>query len=134
MPAGSTSILKEGFKMVIGDTYYMNVHGFTERELQRMRDYLLGAVQSWCRDRHGAWFAARDLLGGANHYWQGTPLMRLYEYYMEQSDEDEVYSVRQAGRAAGHLLKRVLIEDSKRMYETRQGYTREYRWVDEEMR
>ena len=52
---------------------------------------------------------------------------------MEQSDEDDGYSVTQAGRAAGHLLKRVLIEDSKRRYETRQGYTREYRWVGEEM-
>lgn len=119
--------------MVIGHTSYRNVHGFSPREIERMLDYLLGAVQVWCRDRHGEWFAARDLLGGANYYWQGTPLMRLYEYYMEQSDVDDVYSVRQAGRAAGHLLKRVLIEDTKRIYETRQGFTREYRWVGEEM-
>ena len=118
--------------MIIGDSSYMNVHGFTDRELQRMRDYLLGAVQAWCKERHGKWFAARNLLGGENYYWQGTPLMRLYEYYMEQSDEDSEYAVRQAGRAAGHLLKRVLIEDPKRTYETRQGYTREYRWVGEE--
>ena len=59
--------------------------------------------------------------------------MRLYEYYMEQSDGDDEYAVRQAGRAAGHLLKRVLSEDTKRTYETRQGYTRGYRWVGEEM-
>ena len=118
--------------MIDGNTLYRNVYGFDQIELQRMSDYLLGAVQAWCRDRHGEWFAARDLLGGANYYWQGTPLMRLYEYYMEQSDGDSDYSVRQAGRAAGHLLKRVLIEDSKRTYETRQGYTREYRWVGEE--
>lgn len=85
--------------MIIGETAYKNVHGFTDAELQRMRDYLLGAVQAWCRDRHGEWFAARDLLGGANYYWQGTPLIRLYDYYMEQSDQDDEYSVRQAGRA-----------------------------------
>lgn len=119
--------------MLIDDFTYRYVHGFSEREIQRMLDYLQGAVQVWCRDRHGEWFAARDLLGGANYYWQGTPLIRLYEYYMEQSDEDDDYSVRQAGRAAGHLLKRVLVEDTKRRYETRQGYTREYRWVGEEM-
>ena len=47
MHTRNSGILKDGFIMVIGDTYYMNVHGFTARELQRMRDYLLGAVQSW---------------------------------------------------------------------------------------
>ena len=119
--------------MIIGEDSYRNVHGLLDSEIQRMLDYLQGAVQVWCRDRHGEWFAARDLLGGANYYWQGTPLMRLYEYYMEQSDGDGEYSVIQAGRAAGNLLKHVLIEDSKRIYETRQGYTREYRWVGEEM-
>lgn len=119
-------------QMIIGESTYQNVHGFSEAELQRMRDYLLGAVQAWCRDRHGEWFAARDLLGGANFYWQGTPLIRLYEFYMEQSDEDNDYSIRQAGRAAGHILKRVLIEDTKRTYETRIAYTRQYCWVGEE--
>lgn len=119
--------------MIIDDNTYMNVHGFEEDELQRMRDYLLGAVQVWCRDRHGEWFAARDLLGGANFFWQGTPLIRLFDFYMARSDNDSEYSVKQAGRAAGHLLKRVLVEDTKRMYETRQGYTRQYRWVGDEM-
>lgn len=118
--------------MIVEDSSYKNVRGFTEEELQRMRDYLLGAVQAWCRDRHGKWFAARDLLGGANYFWQGTPLMALYNYYMGQSAHDEDYSVKQAGRAAGHLLKRVLVEDSKRTYETYRGYTRLYRWGGEE--
>lgn len=118
--------------MIVGEDTYRNVHGFSEVEIQRMLDYLQGAVQVWCRDRHGVWFAARDLLGGANYYWQGTPLMPLYDYYMAQSDDNWEYSVKQAGRAAGNLLKRVLIEDTKRTYETRQGFTREYRWVGEE--
>lgn len=119
--------------MVIEDSSYRNVHGFTDREIQRMLDYLQGAVQVWCLDLHGEWFAAKDLLGGANYYWQGTPLMRLYEYYMEQCDQDSDYFITQAGRSAGHLLKQVLVKDTKRRYETRQGYTREYRWVGEEM-
>lgn len=49
---------------------------------------------------------------------------------MEQSDQDDEYSVRQAGRAAGQILKRVLNEDTKRIYETRTAYTRQYRWVE----
>lgn len=115
--------------MIIDDNYYKNVLGLDESVLQRMRDYLLGAVQVWCRDRHGEWFAARDLLGGANFYWQGTPLYPLFTYYQQFGDDE--YAKTQAGRAAGWLLKRVLIEDEKRTYETRQGYTREYRWVGE---
>lgn len=120
--------------MLIGDSNFKEVWGFEESQKQRMRDYLLGAVQVWCRDRHEEWFAARDLLGGANNHWQGTPLMPLYEYYLARRNDDNEYAVRQAGRAAGHLLKRVLIEDRKRTYETRKGYTREYRWVGEEVR
>lgn len=116
----------------MGDNNYREVWCVEEPEKQRMRDYLLGDVQAWCRDRHGEWFAARDLLGGANYYWQGTPLMLLYEYYLEHSDGDEEYAVREARRAVGNLLKSILIEAPKRSYETRQGYTREYRWVGEE--
>lgn len=120
--------------MIINDlTGFRFVRGIDESELQRMRDYLLGAVHSWCRDRHGEWFAARDLLGGANYYWRGTPLQRLYDFYLEISAGDEDYSKRQAGIAAGHLLKRVLAEDEKRKYETRLAFTREYRWVEEEI-
>lgn len=118
--------------MIKGETTYQNVHGFDEeKDLKPMCFYLLGAVQSWCRDRKEQWFAARDLLGGANYYWQGTPLYPLFTYYQQFGDDD--YAVTQAGRAAGRLLKRVLIEDEKRTYETRQRYTREYRWVGEEM-
>lgn len=50
--------------LIDSEETYSDVHGFTESELQRMRDYLLGAVHVWCRDRHGIWFVARDLLGG----------------------------------------------------------------------
>ena len=30
--------------MIIGDTSYRNVHGFSPREIERMLDYLQGAV------------------------------------------------------------------------------------------
>ena len=118
--------------MISNDNTYRNVWGPDAIELRQMRDYLLGAVQVWCRDRHGEWFAARDLLGGANRYWQGTPLMALYDYYLSQSNGDDDYAFHQAARAAGNLLKRVLVEDEKRTYETRKRFTREYRWIGAE--
>ena len=76
-------------------------------------------------------FAARDLLGGDNYYWQGTPLIQLYDYYLEGDEENHDYAVEEAGKAAGRLLKEVLIND-KRTFETEEGYTRMYRWNGEE--
>lgn len=120
--------------MIINDsTGCRSVRGFEDSDLKEMRAYLLGAAQVWCRDRHGKWFAARDLLGGANYNWKGTPLQSLYNYYLKKRNRNDGYAEKQAGIAAGHLLKRALKDDPKRLYETRQGYTREYRWVDNEM-
>lgn len=118
--------------MLIGNQTIRKVHGFSERQLENMRCYLLGAAHVWTRDRKGEWFAARDLLGGANYYWVGTPLMDLYTYYKGNDDNNIEYAVEEAGKAAGRLLKQALEEDSKRTYETREGYTREYRWVGDE--
>lgn len=50
-----------------------------------------------------------------------------------KSGGDDGNATRQTGIAVGYLLKRVLKDDPKCLYETRQGYTREYRWVDNEM-
>ena len=60
--------------MVIGLTTYKSVNGFTDEQLNLMRAFLQGAVYCWCKNRKDEWFAARDLLGGDNYYWQGTPL------------------------------------------------------------
>ena len=59
--------------MVIVLKTYKSVNGFSERQLDLMRAFLQGAVYCWCKNRKNEWFAARDLLGGDNYYWQGTP-------------------------------------------------------------
>ena len=92
---------------------------------------LQGAVYCWCKNRKNEWFAARDLIGGDNYFWQGTPLMRLYEYYLNDSRDNGEYAVEEAGKAAGRLLKKVLFED-RRVFDTQDGYTRIYRWTGEE--
>ena len=65
--------------MVIGLTRYKRVNGFTDEQLYLMKAFLQGAVYCWCKNRKDEWFAARDLLGGDNYYWQGTPLFPLYK-------------------------------------------------------
>jgi hypothetical protein len=40
---------------------------------------LQGAVYFWCKNRKNEWFAARDVLGGDNYYWQSAPMYLLCE-------------------------------------------------------
>ena len=114
--------------MVIALTTYKRVNGFTDEQLNLMLAFLQGAVYCWCKNRKNEWFAARDLLGGENYDWQGTPLMPLYTYYLNGDNNNHDYAVEEAGKAAGGLLKEVLIKD-KRTFETEEGYTRLYRWT-----
>jgi hypothetical protein len=114
--------------MIIDIENYQNVNRLEENEIREMCAFLQGAVYCWCKNREGEWFAARDLLGGENYFWEGTPMIRLYEYYLAGDEANNQYAVSEAGKAAGKLLKKVLFED-KRIFETRDSYTREYRWT-----
>lgn len=117
--------------MIPGHTKYKKVYGFSDEELRLMKAFLQGAVYCWCKNRKDEWFAARDLIGGDNYYWSGTPLLPLYTYYLDGNDDNHDYAVVEAGKAAGRLLKEVLIND-KRTFETEKGYTLRYRWTGEE--
>ena len=118
--------------MVIGLTTYKRVNGFTDEQFDQMRAFLQGAVYCWCKNRKDEWFAAHDLLGGDNYYWQGIPLMPLYIYYLNGNEDNNDYAVEEAGKAAGRLFKEVLIND-KRTIKTEEDYTRMYRWTGEEI-
>jgi len=105
------------------------VSGITAEQKQRIMDFLQGAVYCWCKNRKDEWFAAKDLLGGDNYFWQGTPMIVLYE---KSGDEE------QAAKDAGWLLKRVLDDDKRRFEEGKQeGVGRfpvkKYRWNGEEV-
>lgn len=57
----------------------------------------------------------------------GKPPIPLYDYYLNGDEDNHDYAVEEAGKVAGRLLKEVLIND-KRTFETKEGYTRMYRW------
>ncbi len=109
--------------MLADDSEIRDVHGITDEQKQRILDFLQGAVYSWCKNRKDEWFAARDLLGGDNYYWQGTPMIALYE-----KSED----VEQAGKDAGWLLKRVLNDDKRTFEVSTDGRVKIYRWNGQE--
>lgn len=117
--------------MIKGIDNYKGVNGFDEIEIKEMCAFLQGAVYCWCKNRKNEWFAARDLLGGDNYYWEGTPLMKLYDHFLNDKKDNGEYAVEEAGKAAGRLLKKVLFED-KREFETKEGFTRMYRWTGNE--
>ena len=107
------------------------VHGVDDEAIHDMMNFLQGSVYCWCKNRKGESFAARDLLGGDNYYWQDTPMMALYEHYLDGNDDNHDYAVEEAGKAAGRLLYQLLLDD-KREFRTWKEYTRMYLWTGEE--
>ena len=58
------------------------VNGITDEQRRATLSFLQGSVYCWCKNRKDEPFAARDLLGGDNYYWQDTPMEALYLYYL----------------------------------------------------
>ena len=117
--------------MLNGNITCYKVHGQTAQQKLLIYAYLQGAVYCWCKNHPNQWFGTRDLVGGDNFYWQGTPAYPVYEYYASFGFGN-YYAITEAGKAIGRLLKRVIIED-KRTFETRSGYrTRQYLWTGAE--
>jgi hypothetical protein len=101
-------------------------------DVNLIKSFLQGAVYCWCKnckteEQTPKWFAARDILGGDNYYWEKTPLIKLYQWHDDNGASDPI---NMAGRDAGHLLLDVIADD-KRIFNTREGYTREYQWTGE---
>jgi hypothetical protein len=109
--------------MLLSPSQVRDVAGLSDSQKTRIRDFLQGAVYCWCKNRPDEWFSLRDLMGGENYHWNGTPLLPLYEKYHPAAD-----AVERAGRDGGWLLKKVIADDA-RAFETRHAeMIRQYRW------
>ena len=107
------------------ETEVREVTGLTEEDRIAILHFLQGAVYCWCKNRENEWFSLRDLMGGQNYYWEGTPMYALYAKHENTSSDP----ISQAGKDAGWLLKR-LIRDDQRNFETREAHLiREYRMI-----
>lgn len=107
------------------------VHGISQMQWHEICAFLRGATYCWCKNKGQAPFAANDLIGGTIDDWRGTPLMILYEYYLDGNNDNSEYAFQEAGKAAGRLLFEVLATD-RRVYDTWEGFTRQYRWMGNE--
>lgn len=99
------------------------VNGLSAEEERRARDFLQGAVYSWCKNRLDEEFALRDLVGGENTDWEGTPLQPIYERHLPSPD-----AFSSAAKDAGWLLKSVLMDDI-REFATRKDLVLHYTWI-----
>ena len=96
--------------------------------LLHVQTYLQGAVYSWIKDRRAQVFALRDLVGGANFDWSGTPLLALYKKHIHLG-KTEPQAIRAAGRDAGWILKGVLQSDQRFFEIVRNARAAGYQWL-----
>ena len=104
------------------------VSGISDAQRRRMCDFLQGAVYCWCKNRPSEWFAVRDLLP---FYWTDSPLIDLFNKYYD-SDEHLDYAIHQAAVDAGWLLKEVLANEPRRVFESSKAFkATQYRLIEE---
>lgn len=79
-------------------------------------------------------FGAKDLVGGDNREWEGTPLKVLWCKHVDAGKSgDEAFD--EAAKDAGWLLKKVLAEDKMRTYTVNKEFRhKEYSWTSEDNR
>ena len=111
--------------MLIQEGVIKKIHSISEPQTQEIKYYLQGAIRCHDKVAAGKWFSLRDLMGGANFDWNGTPMQALFEAYRGRSD-----AFKMTAKSAGWLLKAAIEEDPCRRYETKkEALTRMYRWV-----
>ena len=114
--------------IIKGDSTVQNVSGITSVEENDIINFLQGAVYCWCKNRENEWFSLPKLMGEKNYFWDGTPMIKLWEKHNKLGKSD---SVKEAGWDGGWLLKKMIKQDSRK-FETKkenEGDAREYRWV-----
>lgn len=112
--------------MIQGNTTIKKVYGLNEH-LPIIEAYIQGSVYCWCKNKKGEKFYVRDLVGGDNTDWTGTPLLILYTRQIDNGKTHEE-AMEQAAKDIGWLFNKVLRDDDRR-FETGKDWTRWYKWL-----
>lgn len=111
-----------------GNNEIREVYGIRDEEKSAILYFLQGAAYCWCKNRKNEWFSLRDLMGGDNFDWHGTPMYVLYEKHEKEGKENPVEA---GGKDGGWLLKKAIHQD-QRAFETESfEQIRKYRWIPE---
>lgn len=82
--------------------------------------FLQGAVYCWCVANGDRQFALRNLVGGVNADWNGTPLQAIYDHYLdhyrsERANTPEETAFTEAAQYAGSMLN-VMLQNDVRVF------------------
>ncbi|MCB9360672.1 MAG: hypothetical protein H6587_03465 [Flavobacteriales bacterium] len=103
------------------------VYGITPEENREIFVFLQGAVYCWCKNRPDEWFSMRDLMGGENFDWTGTPLSKLYDKHIQT--KSDMAAIEDAGKDSGWILKKVVTKDIRTFETKKEDLIRKYRWI-----
>ncbi len=119
--------------MLNGNKRCFKVNGLSPLERDLIYAYLQGAVYRRCNQEPNDWFAAKHLVGEQNHQWEGTPLIVVYEHYRATNpNKSKRYAEKQAAKAIGHMLKRVIVDDKRTFDTSIRARVRHYKWTGAE--
>jgi hypothetical protein len=113
------------------ETELRDVKGISVDQKALIKAYLQGSVYSWIKNRKGEQFAVRNLVGGENTDWAGTPLQVLYDKHADGGKDDND-AVEAAAKDVGWLLKTVLDQDKRTFSLGKSGLVNAYCWVENE--
>jgi hypothetical protein len=108
-----------------------DVHGIDNNQKTLIKAYMQGAIYSWVKNRKGESFAVRDLVGGENYNWEGTPLFVLWEKQIKLGKKGDDATT-DAAKDLGWLTKTVLAEDKRTFMVEKAGMVNSYRWMENE--
>lgn len=107
------------------------VHGITVSQREAIAYFMQGAIYSWSKNNQNEWFAVRDLMGGENFFWQGTPLITLYDKHISKGKTHEL-AIESAAKDLGWIVKSVLANDKRTYLMEKFGLVNHYKWIGSE--
>lgn len=113
------------------DSELRDVYGISDTEKTLVKAFMQGAIYCWIKNRKEEAFAVRDLMGGENFDWSGTPLQVLYDKHASAGKDDES-ACEAAAKDLGWLVKAVLAEDKRTFVAGKAGLVNSYYWVGNE--
>ncbi len=103
------------------------ITSITPAEITAIENFMQGAIYCWAKNRPNEPFAVRNLVGGENYYWNGTPLIVLYEAHTKLGKKDGLAET-DAGKDLGCIVRNLLNLDKRTYTHTKMDSVNHYLW------